>query len=40
MLLWSLSLLDCLEVAMEITSGMAFKEAGKWAVVILLQIIK
>ena len=39
-LLWSLSLLDCVEVAIEITSGMAFSEPGKWAVVMLLQIIK
>jgi hypothetical protein len=38
--LWSLSLLDCVEVAMEIMSEMALREPGKWAVVILLQIIK
>ena len=28
MLLWSLSLLDCVEVAVEITLGMAFRETG------------
>ena len=30
MLLWALSLLDCVEVAVETVSQMAFREAGKW----------
>ena len=40
MLLWALSLLDCVEVAIEILSEMAFREVGKWGVVFLLQIVR
>ena len=39
-LLWALSLLDCVEVAVEMMSEVAFREAGKWVIVTLLQIVK
>ena len=39
-LLWLLSLLDTLEVAVEMMSQHLFREPGKWGMVILLQIIR
>ena len=39
-LLWLLSLLDTVEVAVEIMSEMKLGEPGKYAVVFLMQIIK
>lgn len=40
MLLWSLSVLDCLEVVVEMYSRVMLNEPGKWGVVILVQIVK
>ena len=39
-LLWSLSVLDCLEVVVEMYSKVAFNEPGKWGMVILVQMLK
>ncbi len=39
-LLWSLSVLECMEVGVEVSCEMVFSEAGKWGVVILMQIVK
>ena len=39
-LLWQLSVLECVEVAVEMTSHLVFNEPGKWGVVILLQLVK
>ena len=40
MLLWLLTLLDTLEVAVEMMSQRLFREPGKWAMVILMQTLR